>query len=162
MPQFHSVPTSFNFDGRFLKLQMTREARKRGVKIYNRVMMTDLLASDGEIAGAAGVGVRDGNIYSFKAKAVVLGSCTVNNTVLRPTAGLLEEIKGHKFKGKLGAAFGSYGWSGEAPKNISAALETAGLKIVQEPLAIRYRPSEKEFAKCRAFGENIAIAILGK
>ncbi len=74
VPQFHSVPTSFNFDGRNLKLQLTREAKKRGVEIFNRVMVTDLLSSDGEVAGAVGVGVRDGNIYSFRAKAVVLSS----------------------------------------------------------------------------------------
>jgi flavorubredoxin len=98
----------------------------------------------------------------FKAKGVLIGSCTVNNTVLRPTAGLLEEIKGHKFKGKLGAGFGSYGWSGEAPKHISAALEGAGLKIVQEPLGFRYRPTEEEYAKCRAFGEDFARAMQGK
>jgi anaerobic nitric oxide reductase flavorubredoxin len=98
----------------------------------------------------------------FKAKAVVIGSCTVNNTVLRPTAGLLEEIKGHKFKGKLAAGFGSYGWSGEAPKNISTALEAAGLKIVQEPLGVRYRPTEEEFIKCRTFGEDIARVMLDK
>jgi flavorubredoxin len=95
----------------------------------------------------------------FKAKGVIVGSCTVNNTVLRPTAGLLEEIKGHKLKGKLGAGFGSYGWSGEAPKLISAALEGAGLKLAQEPLAVRYRPAEEELAKCRAFGVNFSQSM---
>ena len=74
VPQFHSVPTSINFDGRYIKLRLTRQARKRGVEIYNRLMITDLLRSDGEIAGALGVGVRDGNVYVFKAKAVVLST----------------------------------------------------------------------------------------
>ncbi len=74
VPQFHSVPTSINFDGRLVKLQLTREAKKRGVEIHNRVMMTDLLTSDGEIAGGLGLGVRDGNIYLFRAKAVVLST----------------------------------------------------------------------------------------
>jgi len=74
VPQFHSVPSSINFDGRYIKLRLTRQAKKRGVEIYNRVMMTDLLFSNGEIAGALGVGVRDGNIYLFRAKAVVLST----------------------------------------------------------------------------------------
>jgi succinate dehydrogenase/fumarate reductase flavoprotein subunit len=74
VPQFHSVPTSFNFDGRYLKLRLTRQAKKRGVEIYNRVMMTDLLTSGGEVAGALGIGVRDGNLYLFRAKAVVLST----------------------------------------------------------------------------------------
>ena len=92
----------------------------------------------------------------FKAKGVIIGSCTVNNTVLRVTAGLLEEIKAHKFKGKLGAGFGSYGWSGESPKIISTALQNAGLTIVGEPLAIKYRASENDLLQCFAFGESFA------
>jgi succinate dehydrogenase/fumarate reductase flavoprotein subunit len=86
VPQFHSVPTSINFDGRYIKLRLTREARKRGVEIYNRVMITDLLSSGGEIAGAVGVGVRDGNLYLFRAKAVVL-STGRSNRMTRSASG---------------------------------------------------------------------------
>src|SRR3990172_7954751 len=75
VPQFHSVPTSFNFEGRDLKVLLTKEARKRGVKIVNRVTMADLLVSrEGHISGALGVGTRDGKLYFFKAKAVVLST----------------------------------------------------------------------------------------
>lgn len=95
----------------------------------------------------------------FKAKAVVIGSCTVNNTVMRATAGLLEEIKGHKLKGKTGAGFGSYGWSGEAPKIIISALEGAGFSVPLEPPRFRYRPTKEELSQCAAFGEKLAAAI---
>ncbi len=53
----------------------------------------------------------------FKSKAILMGSPTVNNGILVAVAGLIEEIKGLKFKNKKAAAFGSYGWSGEAVKN---------------------------------------------
>ena len=77
--QFHSAPTTLNFDGRDLKLNLTREARKRGVRIINRVTMVDLLtSSDGHISGALGVGTRDGKIYAFKTKAVVTSTGRVN------------------------------------------------------------------------------------
>lgn len=92
----------------------------------------------------------------FKAKGVIIGSCTVNNTVLRVTAGLLEEIKGHKFRGKLGAGFGSYGWSGESPKIISTALENSGFRIAGGPLGVKYRASESDLLQCAAFGESFA------
>lgn len=95
----------------------------------------------------------------FKAKVLIIGSCTVNNTVLRATAGLLDEVKGHKFKGKLGAGFGSYGWSGEAPKVISKALEEAGFKVVQEPVMFKYRPTDEELKLCSDFGERIAEGL---
>jgi anaerobic nitric oxide reductase flavorubredoxin len=95
----------------------------------------------------------------FKAKGVVIGSCTVNNAVLRATAGLLEEIRGHKFKGKLGAGFGSYGWSGEAPKLISTSLEKSGLKVPLEPITVKYRPGAGDIEKCIQFGESFAAAM---
>ena len=79
VPQFHSVPTSFNFEGRDLKVLLTKEARKRGVQVINRVTMVDLLLSpDGRISGALGVGTRDGKVYFFRAKAVVLCTGRVN------------------------------------------------------------------------------------
>ncbi|HJX13468.1 MAG TPA: FAD-dependent oxidoreductase [Dehalococcoidales bacterium] len=76
--QFHSMPSSFNFDGRDLKLKLTREARKRGVSIVNRVMVVRLLTAGGRVAGALGVGTSDGKIYSFKARAVVLSTGRAN------------------------------------------------------------------------------------
>jgi succinate dehydrogenase/fumarate reductase flavoprotein subunit len=77
--QFHSVPSAFNFDGRRVKVSLTKEAKKRGTTILNRLNMVDLLtSSDGRVCGAVGVGTRDGKIYSFKAKAVILSTGRVN------------------------------------------------------------------------------------
>lgn len=95
----------------------------------------------------------------FKAKGVIIGSCTVNNIVLRAIASLLDDIKGLKFKNKVGAGFGSYGWSGEAPKIIAAKLEEAGLKVVHPPLAFKYSPTEEELAQCVGFGRSFAESI---
>jgi len=92
----------------------------------------------------------------FKARGIIIGCCTVNNTVMRSVAGLLDEIKGHKFKNKLAAGFGSYGWSGEAPKIISEELGKAGLKIAGDPLMFKYRPTPEELAQCVEFGEKFA------
>lgn len=92
----------------------------------------------------------------FKAKGVIVGSCTVNNTVLRAISALLEEIKAHKFKGKFGAGFGSFGWSGESPKIISQKLTEAGFKVSQEPLMFKYKPTEDEFEQCVAYGKAFA------
>ncbi|MFZ7110871.1 MAG: FAD-dependent oxidoreductase [Desulfatiglandales bacterium] len=72
--QFHSVPTSLNIDGRPLKMILTREAKRRGAKIINRVMVTDLLTRRGEVCGALGVGTREPNLYVLKAKSVVLSA----------------------------------------------------------------------------------------
>jgi succinate dehydrogenase/fumarate reductase flavoprotein subunit len=77
--QFHSEPSAFNFDGRDVKINLTEEAKKRGVNIINRVSVVELLSSsDGHVSGALGVGTRDGKLYVFKAKAVVLSTGRVN------------------------------------------------------------------------------------
>jgi len=85
VPQFHSVPTSFNFDGAPLKRKLTQEAKRRGVTILNRVQMTDLIVTAGQISGAIGVETRTGDIYFIKAKAVVLSSGRSNRLGRNPT-----------------------------------------------------------------------------
>lgn len=95
----------------------------------------------------------------FKAKGVIGGSCTVNNNVLRSVAAVLTEIKGHKFKNKYAAAFGSYGWSGEGAKVINSTFEETGMKIVNEPLQVRYRASTEELDKCIELGKHFAQSI---
>lgn len=74
VPQFHSVPASFNFDGAPLKVKLTGEMRRRKVNIINRVQMTDLITSNGQVSGAVGVDTRTADIYFFKAKAVILST----------------------------------------------------------------------------------------
>src|SRR5208337_1518227 len=56
----------------------TKEAKKRGVSIFNRVMMVELITTDGQVSGALGVGTGDGKIYSFRAKAIVVSTGRVN------------------------------------------------------------------------------------
>ncbi|MBU1741636.1 MAG: flavodoxin domain-containing protein, partial [Proteobacteria bacterium] len=57
------------------------------------------------------------------AQALVFGSATLNNQMLPRVADVLTYIKGLKPAGRIGAAFGSYGWSGEAVKHIEAQME---------------------------------------
>ncbi len=74
VPQFHCVASSFNFDGRNIKPILSKQVSKRGIRVVNRVMMTDLLVTDGRISGALGVGTRTHEIYVFKTKSVVLST----------------------------------------------------------------------------------------
>ncbi len=92
----------------------------------------------------------------FKAKGVILGSSTINNGILSAMAALLEEIKGLKFKNKLGATFGSYGWSGESIKIIAQRLEEAKFQIVEEGIKFTYQPTVEELEQCREFGRKFA------
>jgi flavorubredoxin len=71
----------------------------------------------------------------FKSKTIVVGSPTVNKGVLSSVAGILEEIRGLGFKNKKGAAFGAYGWSGEAVKAHRARSCRRRLRVVNAACA---------------------------
>lgn len=90
----------------------------------------------------------------FKSKGILVGSPCVNNGYLYSIGGLLEMIKGLKFKKKAAAAFGSYGWSGEAVKQISEELSKAGFRVINEGLNMQWVPGEEGMKECIEFGKD--------
>jgi succinate dehydrogenase/fumarate reductase flavoprotein subunit len=86
----HAVPggifSTLKYAGQNLKPILTREARKRGVEIVNRVMLLDLLR-DGGIVGGVGVDTRADNVITFLAKGVVLGTGGCVRLYSSPTPG---------------------------------------------------------------------------
>ena len=93
----------------------------------------------------------------FKAKTVVIGSPTISNNMLHSVAGFLHLLKGLKFKNKKAAAFGCYGWSGEAVKAITEKLTDAGFEVPVEGFRNQWNPDEVTEAAAIAYGKNIAM-----
>lgn len=91
----------------------------------------------------------------FRAKTVLIGSSTINNTCLYAVSGLLDMIKGLKFKGKKAAAFGSYGWSGEAVAHITESLKSSGFEIINDGLKTLWNPDDAAQEKCFNYGKSI-------
>jgi len=98
----------------------------------------------------------------FKSKAILIGSSTINNGYLYSIGGLLEMMKGLKFKGKMAAAFGSYGWSGEAVSQISGELKEAGFLVTEEGKKSLWVPDTAEYESCVEYGKKIAKIFLTK
>ncbi len=92
----------------------------------------------------------------FKTKGILIGSPTLNNGLLPTIMPILEDLKGLKFKNKVGAAFGTYGWSGENVKIIEEILEKAKIKILQEGIKFKWQPTKEELGKCVEFGRSFA------
>jgi flavorubredoxin len=92
----------------------------------------------------------------FKSKAILVGSPTINRGILVSVAGILEEIKGLKFKNKKAAAFGCYGWSGESTKIISENLESAGFELVDNGIRVMWNPDNESITKCIEYGKKLA------
>ncbi|MBP7279182.1 MAG: anaerobic nitric oxide reductase flavorubredoxin [Sedimentibacter sp.] len=91
----------------------------------------------------------------FKSKMILVGSSTINSGILTATAGILEMIKGMKFTNKKAAAFGSYGWSGEAVKIITEQLKEAKFDVVNDGIRELWNPDEEALERCREFGRNL-------
>jgi flavorubredoxin len=95
----------------------------------------------------------------LEARGLVLGSSTLNNTVLPSMASFIEELKGLRPKGKVACAFGSHGWGGGAVKVMEKAVEQAGVEHVLPGIAVKYRPDEKELEACRQLGRQFAQKV---
>ena len=68
-------------------LHMLRgQAVKDGVKVMDRVMITDLIRQDGKVVGAIGFSLTSFDLYIFKTKAIVL--CTGISSFKPPGSGL--------------------------------------------------------------------------
>lgn len=93
------------------------------------------------------------------ADGILLGSPTILGDALKPiydlSTTMLPTIHGKKHA----AAFGSYGWSGEAVPNLTQRLQQLKMKV-SEGIRLRFKPSDDELAQCRKFGESFAGELL--
>jgi flavorubredoxin len=93
-------------------------------------------------------------------RALVFGSPTLNNGILPRMADFLTYLKGLRPKGKVGAAFGSFGWSGEAVKHLNTAMAEMDVSLVDEGLRVKNVPKDEDFVKCKELGKKIGQAVL--
>jgi flavorubredoxin len=94
------------------------------------------------------------------AKAIVVGSPTLNNGVFPTVSDFLTYMKGLKPQHKLGAAFGSYGWSGEAVKHINLALEAMHFEMITPGLRLQYVPDQKGREASFELGQTVGRAVV--
>ncbi|MBW2409594.1 MAG: FprA family A-type flavoprotein, partial [Deltaproteobacteria bacterium] len=97
----------------------------------------------------------------FDARAVILGSPTLNNQLYPSLADFLTYMKGLKPLNKIGAAFGSYGWSGEAVKMLNKELEAMKFELIDPGLRVQYVPDEDSLEACYELGRKVGRAING-
>lgn len=88
----------------------------------------------------------------FKSKALMLGCPTINNGISTAIAAILEEVKGLKFKNKLAASFGTYGWSGEVTAIINKELQACGFNIYNNSIRVLWSPDQAAQEQCFDYG----------
>jgi flavorubredoxin len=92
--------------------------------------------------------------------AYIMGSPTINQNILFPIYKCFALINPIRDKGKLAAAFGSFGWSGEAKKLITDNLANLKLKVFDEGMFVKFTPNNEESDAALAFGKAFGEELL--
>jgi len=88
-----------------------------------------------------------------KADAFLIGSTTIMGDAVKPAWDVLTSLNPQVEGGKFAAAFGSYGWSGEAVKYLTDRLNQLKMKTFGG-LRIRFNPSLNQLDECKKFGND--------
>ncbi len=127
---------------------------------------TDLMAraiGEGLYAGGANVrlmptrGCHRSDLITeiLDAGALIVGAPTINNMMFPQVQDSLSYIRGLKPANLIGFSFGSYGWSGEAPKQLRKFLEDIKVDIVREELRVKNVPKSVHLKECFDAGKTV-------
>ena len=95
-------------------------------------------------------------------KGLIVGSPTINGDAVKPAHDLLSSLATINLKGKLGAAFGSYGWSGEAVSILESRLAGIKFKVINSTVKPVLIPTTEDLENAVAFGKAFGEAVLNK
>ncbi len=96
------------------------------------------------------------------ADCLVFGSPTINGDAVKPMWDLLSSLTTVDVKGKTAAAFGSFGWSGEAVKLLEERLRGLKLKLPVKGIRAKLIPTDSELSECQQFGRELGTHLRGE
>jgi|APMI01.1.fsa_nt_gi NADH oxidase (H2O-forming) len=136
----------------------------------NTAVMAQAVKDGAESVDGVRVSVYDlqgGEVTPFvdlieEADGLAIGSPTINGDAVKPVWDLLSCLTQVPLKGKLGAAFGSYGWSGEAVGMVEDRLRGLKLRVPCAGIKLKLIPTGEELAECHAFGRELALHLTGR
>ena len=89
--------------------------------------------------------------------ALAFGSATEGEDIMWGMEKMLKLAEEANLKGKVGGAFGAYGWSGEAPEKIYAIMKnTFEMDMVRSFLRLKPEEIEDNKEEARVYGREIA------
>jgi flavorubredoxin len=150
-----------------------QEAKNKAVVIYDTMWHSTEKMAEAIVAGLSEHGVEAKPMHLRKwnrsdimtevldAKAIIVGSPTLNNGLFPTVSDFLTYMKGLKPKNKIGAAFGSYGWSGESVNLIKTEMESMCIEIIDPGVKVQYVPDDQSMEACIELGKKMGKAITG-
>jgi flavorubredoxin len=148
-----------------------QETEKKAVVVYDTMWKSTETMANAVAEGISSSGVRVKPIHIrsshrsdimtdvLDSAAVVVGSPTLNNQMFPTVADLLVYMKGLKPVNKIGGAFGSYGWSGEAVKQVMAELAGMKFNMIDAGPRLQYVPAAEGLEACIQYGRRIGEAV---
>jgi flavorubredoxin len=94
------------------------------------------------------------------ASALVVGSATLNLTMMPEVAATLTYLKGLRPVDKIGFAFGSCGWAGGGARDVQEFLKVMKVELVREPLECKFVPDAVALEECRKAGRELAERVI--
>ncbi len=94
--------------------------------------------------------------------AILIGTPTYHHDMPIDFKNLFEDaaVQGISLKGKIGAVFGSYGWSGEAPRLVLEIMKNKfEMQVTEPPLLAKYTPDSNILNACRGLGQRISESL---
>jgi len=143
------------------------KARKKAVIIYDTMWhSTEAMARELlQTLGDAGVEVKllklrenhrsDIMTEVLDARGFFVGSPTLHRNLFPTVADLLCYMQGLRPQKKTAAAFGSYGWSGEAVKLVTDALKSMPLEVLEPGVQALYMPDEQDRQHLRGLAHEM-------
>ena len=130
----------------------------------NTEKMAKAIAEGAQSIGGIGVelnfhvDVSDLNNYD----AILIGAPTYRKEMPVDFKSLFEEAEKQSInlKGKIGAAFGSYGWSGEAPKLVLELMQKFDMQVTETPILAKYAPDQAAIEACKNLGKRISESLI--
>lgn len=121
----------------------------------------ELIAEGIRISGHEAKVVRDKSIKKESDlagyDAYIFGSATYHGTMMQGMKTLLFLAEKAELEGKVGAAFGAFGWSGEAPGRIFGTMENIyKMNMVREPLMLKSSSLGGGLQMAQDYGREIA------
>lgn len=93
------------------------------------------------------------------ADAIILGGSTYNYKLIKAMDPLLEQMAKLDLKGRIGAAFGSYGWSGEGVPTLIARMKSFGMRVIEPGTTAVQVPTKEDVERCFRLGRTVAMGL---
>jgi flavorubredoxin len=148
-----------------------QKPKKKAVVVYDTMWQSTQKMAEAIVSGLGELGVEVKPLHLrashrsdvitevLDAGAVIVGSPTLNNGLFPTVMDFLTYMKGLKPKKKIAAAFGSYGWSGEAVKLINKELEEMKFEVIDPGLRVQFIPDTQSLEAAYQLGKKIGQAL---